>query len=106
MMISTSLKLFPDLVCQSPDLPVLKGYLPIIGDEQDTVIRYGFFAFGCVDTDVVWLKADIGAADARPVIGSTPIGIPYPHFSGIVAVIVPVLLEEFMAGQHGSPGIF
>jgi hypothetical protein len=98
--------LVPDLVCQSPDLPVLKGNLPVVSDEQDAVIGYGFFSFGCADADVVWLQADVGTVYAGAVTGSTPIGIPDPHFTGVIAVIVPVLLEEFMAGQHSSPSIF
>jgi hypothetical protein len=104
-MISTSLTLFPDLVSKSPDLPVLKGYFPVIGDEQDAVIGYGFFTIGCAYADVVGLQNDVGAAYAGPVAGCAPVSIPYPHVTGIVAVIVPVLLQEFVAGQHSSPGI-
>jgi hypothetical protein len=105
-MISTSLTLFPYQVSKSRNLPVLKCYLPVVGDEQDAVVGYGFFTFGCADADVVGFKADVRTAYAGPVTGSTPVGIPDPHFTGIIAVIVPVLLQEFMAGQHSSSGIF
>src|SRR5512136_1628505 len=63
--------LVPDLVSQSCNLPVLKGYFPVVGDEQDAVIGYGFFTIGCADADVVRLQADIGAIYAGAVTGST-----------------------------------
>jgi len=90
--------LFPDLVCQSPNLPVLKCYLPVVGDEQDPVIRHGLFTFGCADADIVGFQADVGTAYAGAIAGSAPVRIPDPDFTRIVAVIVPVLLQEFMAG--------
>ena len=90
--------LFDKLECQSLDLPVLECYLPLIRDEQDPVIRYGFFAICCPDAHVVRLQADVGAADAGPVVRSTPVTIPDPDVPDIVTVIVPVLLQECMAG--------
>jgi len=56
------LTLFYELVCQSPYLPVLEGYLPIIRDEEYPVIRNGFLTIRCPDTQVVGFKADVGTA--------------------------------------------
>jgi len=92
--------LFHELVCLSLDLPVLEFYLPLIGDEQDPVIRYRFLAIGCPDIHGVRLQADVGAAHAGPVVGCTAVTIPDADVPGVVAVIVPELLQEFMAGQH------
>ena len=39
--------------------PVLEGYFPFIGDEQDPVIGYGLLTFRCPDRQVVRLQADI-----------------------------------------------
>ena len=90
--------LFYELVCQSPDLPVLESYLSVIGDEQDPVIRYGFLTPGCPDAQVVGLKADVGTARPGMVVWCTAITIPQPDFPDVVTVIVPVLLQECMAG--------
>jgi hypothetical protein len=90
--------LFDELECQSLDLPVLECYLPLIRDKQDPVIRYGFLAIGCPDAHVVRLQADVGSAHAGPVVRSTPVAIPDPDVPDIVTVIVPVLLQECMAG--------
>ena len=90
--------LFDDLVCPPLDLPVLESYLPVIGDEQDPVIRHRFLTLRCPDIQVVRLKADIGAAHPGPVVVCTPVSIPDQDFAGVVMVIVPVLLQEFMAG--------
>ncbi len=81
--------LFSELVCQSPDLPVLESYLSVIGDKQDTVIRYGFFTIGCPNAQVVGLKADVGTARPGMVVWCTAIDIPHPNFANVVAVIVP-----------------
>ena len=90
--------LFKELVCQSPDLPVLEGYLAVIRDEQDPVIRYGFLTISCPDTQAVRLKADIGTAYGRPVVFCALVTIPDLDFANVEAVIVPVLLQEGMAG--------
>lgn len=90
--------LFHELVCQSLDLLVLECYLSLIRDEQDPVIRYGFFAIGCPDVHVVWRETDVRTGDTGPVIGSAPVNIPDLDVFYVVAVIVPVLLQEFMAG--------
>lgn len=92
--------LFHEQVCQSLDLPVLEGYLAHIGNEQDPVVRYGFFTLGCPDVHVVRLQADIGATHVGSVIGCTPVNIPDPDVPDVVAIIVPVLLQEFVAGQQ------
>ena len=90
--------LFKELVCQSPDLPVLKGYLAVIRDEQDPVIGYGFLTLMCPDTQVIRLKADIGTTNGRPVVVGALVTVPDLDFATIAAVIVPVLLQEGMAG--------
>ena len=82
----------------SLDLPVLECYLPIIGDKQDTVIRYGFFTIHCPDAQVVRLQAEVVTVYRGSVVRCTAVNIPDPDFSDVVAVIVPVLLQEFMAG--------
>ena len=91
------LTLFYELVCQSLYLPVLEGYLPVIRDEQDPVIGDGFLTIRCPDTQVVRLKADVGTAHSRPVVFCALVTIPHPDFFAIIAVIVPVLLQECMA---------
>jgi hypothetical protein len=92
------LALIDELVCQPPYLPVLECYLPVIRDEQDPVIRNGFFTIWCPDTQVVGFKADAGPAHGRPVVFCALVTIPDLDFANIVAVIVPVLLQEGMAG--------
>ena len=92
------LTLFYELVCPSLDLPVLEGCLTVIGDEQDPVIRHGFLTIRCPDSQVIRLQAYFGAAHPGPVVVCTPVSIPDQDFADIVAVIVPVLLQEFMAG--------
>ena len=94
------LALFYELVCQSLDLLVLEFDLPIIGDEQNPVIWYGFYAIDCPDAHVVRLQTDVGAAHVGPVVRCAPVNIPDLDFPDVIAVIVPVLLQEFMAGQH------
>ena len=96
--LSWVLTLSDELVCQSLDLLVLECYLPLIGDEQDPVIRYGFFTINCPDAQVVRLQADVGTAYGGSVVRCTPVNIPDPDFPDVVAVIVQVLLQEFMAG--------
>ena len=96
------LALVDELVCQSPNLPVLECYLPIIGDEQDTVIGNGFLTIWCPDTQVTGFKADAGTAHSRPVVFCALVTIPDLDFANIVAVIVPGLLQEGMAGYHGT----
>jgi hypothetical protein len=86
------------LVCPSLDLPVLECYLPLTGYEQDTVIGHRFLPFCRPDGHEVRFKADVRAAGARPVTGCSPVHVPDPDVSGIVTVIVPVLLQECMAG--------
>jgi len=93
--LSRGVVLVHELVCQSPDLLVLEFYLPLIGDEQDPVIRYGFIAIDCPNAHEVWLQADVSATYAGPVIGSAPVNIPDLNVPDVVAVIVPVLLQEF-----------
>ena len=92
------LTLLDELVCQSPYLPVLECYLPVIGDEQYPVIRNGFLTIRCPDIQVVRFQADIGTAHDRPVFFCALVTVPDPDFANIVAVIVPVLLQEGMAG--------
>jgi len=92
------LTLFDELVCQSPYLKVLECNLPIVGDEQDPVIGNGFLTFGCLDAQVVRFKADIGTAHDRPVVFCALVTVPDPDFANVVTVIVPVLLQEGMAG--------
>jgi hypothetical protein len=82
------------------DLQVLEYDIPLIGDEQDPVIRYRFFAIDCPDVHVIWLQADVRASSAGAVAGSAPVNKPDLDFADLIAVIVPVLLQEFMAGQH------
>jgi len=77
------------------DLQVLKYDIPLIGDEQDPVIRYRFFTIGCPDVHGIWFQADAGASHAGPVAGSAPVDIPDLDFADVIAVIVPVLLQEF-----------
>jgi len=96
--LSHVLALFHELVCQALDLLVLECYPPLIGDEQDQVIRYGFLSIDCPDAQVVRLQADVGAAYAGPVVGCATINIPDLDFPDVISVIVPVLLQEFMAG--------
>ena len=90
--------LFHEMVCLTLDLTVLEPDFPPIGDEQDPVIRYRFLTIGRPDAHVVRFKADVRTAHARPVVGCATVGIPDADFSGIIAVIVPVLLQEFVAG--------
>ena len=92
------LTLVNELVCQSPDLQILKCYLPVAGDEQDPVIGNGFLTLGCPDAQVVRFKADIGTAHDRPVVFCALVTVPDPDFANVVTVIVPVLLQESMAG--------
>jgi len=92
------LTLFDELVCLPLDLPVLEGCLPVIGDKQDPVIGYGFLTILCPDSQGIRLQAYFGAAHPGPVVVCTPVSIPDQDFADIVAVIVPVLLQEFMAG--------
>jgi|GEM_PF-4718785 len=80
----------------------LKYDISLIGDEQDPVIRYRFFTIGCPDVHGIWLQADAGASHAGPVAGSATVDIPDLDFADVVAVVVPVLLQEFVAGQHNS----
>jgi hypothetical protein len=82
-------------------LLVLEYHDPVVGDEQDPVIRDGFFTGGCLDAQVIGFQAYCGAWCHRPVIGCAAVGIPYPDMPDIIAAIVPVLLEEPVAGQHG-----
>ena len=90
--------LFYKFGCQSPDLPVLECYHPLIGYEQDPVIGYRFLSICRQDGHVVRFKADVGAAGAGPVTGRSPVHVPDPDVSDIATVIVPVLLQECMAG--------
>jgi hypothetical protein len=92
------LALFYDPVCQSPDLQVLKCYLPVVGDEQDPVIGNGFLTIGCPDAQVVRFKADVGTTYSRPVVVRALVTVPDPDFADVVPVIMPVLLQESMAG--------
>jgi hypothetical protein len=96
--LSRVLTLLYELVCQSPNLLVLEFNPPVIGDEQDPVIRYGFLTIDCPDAHAVWLQADVGTAYGGSVVRCTPVNIPDLDFPDVVAVIVPVLLKKFMAG--------
>jgi hypothetical protein len=62
------------------------------------VIRHGFLTIRCPDSKVIRLQPYFGAAHPGPVVVCTPVSIPDQDFGTIVAVIVPVLLQEFMAG--------
>jgi hypothetical protein len=91
---------FPDPVGQPPDLPVLEDNDPVIDDEQDPVIGYGFLPIAGPDRHIIRFQADLAAARTGPVIGYSPVDIPHLYFCRVIAVVVPVLLQEFMAGQH------
>ncbi len=80
------------------DLTVLELDPVIIRDQQDPVIWYGFLAIDYPDAHVVRLKDDVRAAHARPVVECAAVDIPDPDLRDVVAVIVPVLLQEFVAG--------
>jgi len=90
--------LIHDLLCQTAHLPVLEGFLPVIGDKEDPVIRYRFLTVGCPDVHVIWLEDDVRADHPRAIVLCALITIPDLDFAGIKAVIVPVLLQEFVAG--------
>jgi hypothetical protein len=85
-------------VCQSADLQVLEGYLPIIRDEQDPVIGNGFFTPGCPYVQVIRFKTDVRTTYTRPVVVCTLVTVPDPDFADVVPVIMPVLLQEYVAG--------
>lgn len=87
-----------DLVCQLPHFPVLESYLPVIRDKEDPVIGYWFLPIGCPDAHVIRLQDDVRADHAGAVIRRALITIPDLDFAGIKTVIVPVLLQEFVAG--------
>jgi len=91
------LTLFYKLVCQSPDLQVLEGYLPIVRDEQDPVIGNGFFTPGSPDVQVIRFRTDVRTTYTRPVVVCTLVTVPDPDFADSVPVIMPVLLEECVA---------
>ena len=62
------------------------------------MIRNGFLTTRCPDTQVVGFKADIGTAHDTLVVFCALVTVPDPDFANVVAVIVPVLLQEGMAG--------
>jgi len=62
------------------------------------VIRNGSLTIRCPDTQVVRFKADVGTAYSRPVVVGALVTVPDLDFANIVAIIVPVLLQECVAG--------
>ncbi len=46
--------------CKAPDLLVLEYDCPVIRDEQDPVVRHGFFSPRGPDVQVIRFEADIG----------------------------------------------
>ena len=65
------------------------------------MVGYGFLPLAGPDGQVIRLQADGGAVRNRNVVRCTPVGIPDPDMFPPVPVIVPVLLQEPVAGQHG-----
>lgn len=62
------------------------------------MIRNGFFTLGCPDVQVVRFKTDVGTTYTRPVVVCTLVTVPDPDFADVVPVIMPVLLQERVAG--------
>ena len=87
---------------KAPDLPVLEDDLPVIGYEKDAVIGYGLFAPFRMDREIIRLKADRRTPSTGPVFRRTPVGIPDLDLFAGKATIMPELLQENMAGQHGN----
>jgi hypothetical protein len=83
-----------------PDFPVLEYHDTGVRDDQDPVVRHRFLPNGSTDNEVVRVQIDVTTFRCGPVIRRTAICVPDTDLPVIIAVIMPVLLEEFVAGEH------